>query len=91
MQRRRKATSLAAFDRGDYRHCQERPDRQEMTWMRSWLLTLQRAGKIDVEEEFHQACLHITVYKSYARLIQWARLCKRRRAAEDGTKYIWAA
>ena len=39
--------------------------RQEMGWMRSWLLTLQKAGKIDVEEEFQQACFHITVYKSY--------------------------
>jgi hypothetical protein len=39
--------------------------RQEMGWMRSRLLQLQQAGKIDVEEEFHQACFHITVYKSY--------------------------
>ena len=33
--------------------------------MRSWLLPLETAGKIDVEEEFQQACFHITVYKSY--------------------------
>ena len=39
--------------------------RQEMGWMRSRLLRLQQAGKIDVEEEFQQACFHITVYKSY--------------------------
>jgi hypothetical protein len=39
--------------------------RQEIGWMRSWLLPLQSAGKIDVEEEFHQACFHITVYESY--------------------------
>jgi hypothetical protein len=39
--------------------------RQEMVWMRTWLLALQEAGKIDVEEEFQQACFHITVYKSY--------------------------
>ena len=39
--------------------------RQEMAWMRSWLLPLQTAGKIDVEEEFQQACFHITVYKAY--------------------------
>ena len=39
--------------------------RQEIGWMRSWLLPLQNAGKIDVEEEFQQACFHITVYKSY--------------------------
>lgn len=33
--------------------------------MRAWLLPLQTAGKIDVEEEFKQSCFHITVYKSY--------------------------
>lgn len=40
--------------------------RKELAWMRSQLLGLQQAGKIDVEEEFAQACFHITVYKSYA-------------------------
>ena len=25
-----------------------------------------QAGKIDVEEEFHQACFHVSVYRSYA-------------------------
>jgi hypothetical protein len=39
--------------------------RQELGWVRSWLLPLQVAGKIDVEEEFQQACFHITVYKTY--------------------------
>jgi hypothetical protein len=39
--------------------------RQEIGWMRAWLLPLEQAGQIDVEEEFHQACFHITVYKSY--------------------------
>jgi len=39
--------------------------RLEIGWMRSWLLPLQTAAKIDVEEEFQQACFHITVYKSY--------------------------
>jgi hypothetical protein len=38
---------------------------REMGWMRSWLLPLQKAGKIDVEEEFQQACFHITVYRAY--------------------------
>jgi hypothetical protein len=37
-----------------------------MAWMRQRLLALQSAGKIDVEEEFRQACFHITVYKGYA-------------------------
>ena len=38
---------------------------QEIAWMRAWLLPLQQAGKIDVEEEFYQACFHVTVYSSY--------------------------
>jgi hypothetical protein len=37
----------------------------EIAWLRRQLLPLQKAGKIDVEEEFQQACFHITVYKSY--------------------------
>ena len=41
-------------------------DRAEVNWMRTWLLPLQTAGMIDAEEEFHQACFHITVYKNYA-------------------------
>lgn len=40
--------------------------RAEMGWMRHRLLELEAAGKIDVEEEFHQRCFHITVYKTYA-------------------------
>jgi hypothetical protein len=39
--------------------------RREIGWVRSWLLPLQSAGKLDVEEEFQQACFHITVYKTY--------------------------
>ncbi len=38
----------------------------EVAWMRAYLLPLQTAGKIDVEEEFQQSCFHISVYKSYA-------------------------
>jgi hypothetical protein len=38
----------------------------ELAWMRAWLLPMQTAGKIDVEEEFYQSCFHITVYRSYA-------------------------
>jgi len=39
--------------------------RDEIAWMRTSLLALQQAGKLDVEEEFRQSCFHITVYKSY--------------------------
>jgi hypothetical protein len=42
----------------------------EVAWMRAYLLPLQTAGKIDVEEEFYQSCFHITVYKSYAPPLQ---------------------
>ena len=38
---------------------------QELLWMRRHLLALQAQGKIDVEEEFEQACFHISVYRSY--------------------------
>lgn len=37
----------------------------EIAWMRAYLLPLEQAGKIDVEEEFYQSCFHITVYKTY--------------------------
>ena len=37
----------------------------EVGWLRGWLLPLQQAGKIDVEEEFKQSCFHISVYKGY--------------------------
>jgi hypothetical protein len=40
--------------------------RDEIGWMRTSLLALEQAGKLDVEEEFLQRCFHITVYKSYA-------------------------
>ncbi|MGC9158328.1 MAG: DUF5715 family protein [Terracidiphilus sp.] len=39
---------------------------REIAWMRIELLQLQNEGKIDVEEEFEQACFHINVYTSYA-------------------------
>ena len=38
----------------------------ELAWMRAYLLPLIRLGKIDVEEEFRQACFHVSVYRSYA-------------------------
>lgn len=38
----------------------------EIAWMRLYLRPLMRDGKLDVEEEFQQACFHISVYRSYA-------------------------
>ncbi len=40
--------------------------RTEVAWMRLYLRPLMQQGKLDVEEEFHQACFHISVYRSYA-------------------------
>jgi hypothetical protein len=37
----------------------------EIAWMRTYLGPLIDSGKIDVEEEFRQACFHISVYKVY--------------------------
>jgi hypothetical protein len=37
----------------------------EIAWMRAYLTPLMQAGAIDVEEEFQQACFHISVYRSY--------------------------
>ena len=37
----------------------------EIAWLRGYLLPLVQEGKIDVEEEFQQACFHISVYKRY--------------------------
>ncbi len=41
----------------------------ELAWMRDFLLPFMQAGKIDVEEEFQQACFHISVYRSYAPML----------------------
>jgi hypothetical protein len=35
----------------------------EVAWLRGYLLPLVQEGKVDVEEEFQQACFHISVYK----------------------------
>ena len=37
----------------------------EIAWMRSYLTPVESAGRIDVEEEFQQACFHISVYRRY--------------------------
>jgi hypothetical protein len=37
----------------------------QIAWMRAYLAPLMRAGKVDVEEEFQQACFHISVYRGY--------------------------
>jgi len=37
----------------------------EIAWLRGYLLPLVQSGKIDVEEEFQQACFHVSVYRKY--------------------------
>jgi uncharacterized protein YcbK (DUF882 family) len=37
----------------------------QIAWMRAYLQPLIGQGKIDVEEEFRQACFHISVYRNY--------------------------
>ena len=37
----------------------------EIAWFRGYLLPLVQEGKVDVEEEFQQACFHISVYRQY--------------------------
>ncbi|MGI4758710.1 MAG: DUF5715 family protein [Janthinobacterium lividum] len=37
----------------------------EIAWMRSYLTPIESSGKIDVEEEFQQACFHLSVYRRY--------------------------
>jgi hypothetical protein len=37
----------------------------EIAWMRAYLKPMMDAEKVDVEEEFQQACFHISVYRSY--------------------------
>ncbi|HXS12846.1 MAG TPA: DUF5715 family protein [Acidobacteriaceae bacterium] len=41
--------------------------RAQIAWMRMYLTPLMQAGMIDVEEEFQQACFHISVYRGYVR------------------------
>jgi len=58
---------------------------QELYWMRARLLALQNAGKIDVEEEFQQACFHITVYKDYVPAEHRSLPRSRSKRARDAT------
>jgi len=37
----------------------------EIAWMRAYLTPVEASGKVDVEEEFQQACFHISVYRRY--------------------------
>jgi len=54
----------------------------EIAWMRTYLRPLMQAGKVDVEEEFQQACFHISVYRSYAPDMPAPRRMVRREVAQ---------
>jgi hypothetical protein len=54
----------------------------EIAWMRTYLRPLMQVGKVDVEEEFQQACFHISVYRSYAPDISSPRRVARREDAQ---------
>ncbi|MGH9604473.1 MAG: DUF5715 family protein [Terracidiphilus sp.] len=57
---------------------------REIGWMRRYLLTLQNAGLIDVEEEFEQACFHITVYDTYGSAHPLRRAARPDRSRDTG-------
>jgi hypothetical protein len=63
--------------------------RTEIAWLRGYLLPLIQQGRIDVEEEFQQACFHISVYKKYVP----SRSAPRREIADhhSGTAALAAA
>ncbi len=54
----------------------------EIAWMRTYLRPLMQVGKVDVEEEFQQACFHISVYRSYAPDMPSPRRVARREDAQ---------
>ncbi len=56
----------------------------EIAWMRMYLRPLMQQGKVDVEEEFQQACFHISVYRSYAPDMASPRRTARREVAQLG-------
>jgi Family of unknown function (DUF5715) len=60
---------------------------EEIAWMRTYLRPLMQVGKVDVEEEFQQACFHISVYRSYAP----AMALSRREYAEVGSPHVTRA
>ena len=51
----------------------------ELAWMRMYLKTLIDQNTIDVEEEFQQACFHLSVYRKYAPLIPTQRIASTHR------------
>ena len=42
--------------------------KEELAWMRNYLMMVGLTGTIDVEEEFHQKCFHLSIYDQYGML-----------------------
>jgi Family of unknown function (DUF5715)/Cell Wall Hydrolase len=40
--------------------------KEELSWMRDYLTNFELSGVLDVEEEFHQKCFHMSIYKEYS-------------------------
>ena len=55
----------------------------QIAWLRTYLQPLIGDGKIDVEEEFRQACFHISVYRNYLPIPRVAITASRQSAGEN--------
>ena len=55
----------------------------QIAWLRTYLQPLIGDGKIDVEEEFRQACFHISVYRNYLPMPRVAVTASRQSTTEE--------
>jgi hypothetical protein len=55
----------------------------QIAWMRAYLQPLIGQNKIDVEEEFRQACFHISVYKSFVPAVSHVTVAARQLPVES--------
>jgi len=55
----------------------------QIAWLRTYLQPLIGDGKIDVEEEFRQACFHISVYRNYLPMPRVAVTASRQSTSEE--------
>ena len=55
----------------------------QIAWLRTYLQPLIGDGKIDVEEEFRQACFHISVYRNYLPMPRVAMTASRQSAGDE--------
>jgi hypothetical protein len=55
----------------------------QIAWLRTYLQPLIGDGKIDVEEEFRQACFHISVYRNYLPMVPRVAVAASRPASSE--------